>query len=155
MLQAGGADMPGRSAETKLRAWLWFAAAVSLAAAGCAALVVGAGAGAGAYSYVQGELIRSYPASYTEVMRVCRQILDDLGMPVLDTRSDGDRTLISSERKDGTPMTIKVRIINLEVTEVGIRTGRVGIWDREASASFHEFIAARLKTAAGAGAAPG
>lgn len=138
------------------RRWcLWLAVPALVMTAGCAALVVGAGAGAGAYSYVQGELIRSYPAPYPEVMRVCRQILEDLAMPVQETRSDGDQTVISTERKDGTPMTIKVRIINLEVTEVAIRTGRVGFWDREASTSFHEFITARLKNSGGAGAARG
>ncbi len=139
----------------KLRWFLWLIVPGMIVTAGCAALVVGAGAGAGAYSYVQGELIRSYPAAYTEVMRVCAQLLQDLEMPVQATRSDGDQTIITTERKDGTPMTIKVRIVNLEVTEVAIRTGRVGLWDREASASFHEFIAARLKTSAGAGAAGG
>lgn len=136
--------------------WLFcLAVAVLMATAGCAALAVGAGAGAGAYSYVQGELIRAYPAAYTDVMRVCTQLLQDLEMPLLETRSEGDRSIITTERRDGTPMTIKVRIVNLEVTEVAIRTGRVGLWDREASASFHEFIAARLKSSAGAGAARG
>lgn len=134
---------------------LWLGVPVLIVTAGCAALVVGAGAGAGVYSYVQGELIRAYPAPYTEVMRVSTQLLQDLGMPVHETRSDGDRTVITTERRDGTPVTIAVRIVNLEVTEVAVRTGRVGLWDREASASFHEFIAARLKHSAGAGAARG
>ncbi|MCK7509672.1 MAG: DUF3568 family protein [Desulfobacterales bacterium] len=42
---------------------------------GCAALVVAAGAGAGAYTYVNGELARTYPAPYTRTMDVCTQIL--------------------------------------------------------------------------------
>lgn len=133
----------------------WLAISTCAVAVGCAAFVIGAGAGAGAYSYVQGELIRTYPASYTTTMDVCTQILEDLGMPVKDRYSDGERTTISSERKDGTPVTIKVKIVSLEATEVSVRTGVVGLWDRGASASFHDFIAARLKVPAGAGGVRG
>jgi hypothetical protein len=139
----------------KLRWLSWLLIPACAAAAGCAALVLGAGAGAGAYSYVQGELIRTYPATYTDTMNVCTRLLDDLGMPVKEKRSDGEQTTILSERKDGTPVVIKVKIISLEVTEVSVRTGVVGLWDRGASASFHEFIAARLKVSAGAGGARG
>lgn len=126
--------------------WIsWLGIPACAVTVGCAALMLGAGAGAGAYSYVQGELIRTYPAGYADTMNVCLQILQDLGMPVKEKRSDGEQSTILSERKDGTPVTIKVKIISIDVTEVSVRTGVVGLWDREASASFHEFIAARLK----------
>ncbi len=132
--------------------WIvWLAIPACAATVGCAALVLGTGAGAGAYSYVQGELIRTYPAAYTDTMNVCTQLLEDLGMPVRQKHSDGEQTTLLSERKDGTPVTIKVKIISFDVTEVSVRTGVVGLWDRGASASFHEFIAARLKVSAGLG----
>jgi hypothetical protein len=136
--------------------WIsWILIPLSAVTVGCAALVLGTGAGAGAYSYVQGELIRTYPAGYADTMTACTQILEDLGMPVTQRRSDGEQTIISAERKDGTPVTIKVKIVDFDVTEVSVRTGVVGLWDRAASASFHEFIAKRLKVSAGAGGAHG
>ncbi len=111
---------------------------------GCAALVIGAGAGTGAYTYVNGELVRSYPATYTRTMEVCTQVLNDLNMPVREQTSDGVRTTIATERKDGTPMTLKIAIVGLDVTEVSVRTGVVGYWNRDLSQQFHEFISRRL-----------
>jgi len=123
-------------------------------ASGCAALVVGAGAGTGAYTYVNGELVRTYPARYPAVMAVCTQLLQDLAMPVKEQGSDGVQTTIVTERKDGTPVTIKVKIIGLEVTEVSVRTGVVGYWNKDLSANFQGYIAERLTTASAGGAAP-
>ena len=37
---------------------------VAIVTTGCAAVVVGAGAGVGVYTYVKGELARSYPKDY-------------------------------------------------------------------------------------------
>jgi hypothetical protein len=42
-------------------------------------------------------------------------------------------------------MTITVRIIDPEWTEVAIRTGHIGVWKKEISKQFHEFIAERIK----------
>lgn len=111
---------------------------------GCAALVIGAGAGTGAYTYVNGELVRSYPATYNRTMEVCTQVLNDLNMPIREKTSDGVRTTIATERKDGTPMTLKITIVGLDVTELSVRTGVVGYWNRDLSQQFHEFISRRL-----------
>jgi len=132
----------------------WTLAVCWWCVSGCAALVVGAGAGGGAYTYINGELVRTYPARYTAAMAVCTQLLQDLGMPVKEQSSDGIQTTIATERKDGTPMTIKVKIIGLDVTEVSVRTGVVGYWNRDLSENFQEYIAERLKRAPAGGAAP-
>ena len=132
----------------------WILGVCWLSASGCAALVIGAGAGTGAYTYVNGELVRTYPVRYTAAMSVCTQLLQDLGMPIKEQGSDGVQTTIVTERKDGTPMTIKVKIVGLDVTEVSVRTGVVGYWSRDLSENFQEYIAERLKTAPAGGAAP-
>lgn len=111
---------------------------------GCAALVVATGAGTGAYTYVNGELVRSYPAPYSQMHELCTQILKDLNMPIREQTSEGVRTTIATERKDGTPMTIKITIVGLDVTEVSVRTGTVGYWNRDLSQQFHDFISRRL-----------
>jgi hypothetical protein len=117
----------------------------SIALLGCGALVVGVGAGAGAFSYVEGELVRSYEAPYTDVMAVCTQVLQDLEMPITEKRSEGAQTMISAHRKDGTPVALKIKILSLDATEVSVRTGEIGYWDRDFSKQFQEFIAERLK----------
>jgi uncharacterized protein YceK len=128
----------------KIGAAIAVAFAFWMVMSGCAALVVGTGAGAGAYTYINGELVRSYPAAYSRTLEVCTQILNDLNMPIKEQTSEGARTTIVTERKDGTPVTITITIVGLDVTEVSVRTGMVGFWNRDLSEQFHDFIARRL-----------
>ena len=111
---------------------------------GCAAVIIGAGVGAGTYAYIDGALKRSYPANYTKTYQVCMGVLSDLSQPVKNESTDGQQTTIETERSDGTPMTIKVIIQEPEWTEVSIRTGFVGLWKKDISRQFHEFIEERL-----------
>ena len=112
---------------------------------GCIALVVGAGAGAGAYAYIDGQLSRTYEAKYERTYQICKNILNDMKQPVLEEKTDGIQTIIQSKRSDETPMTITVRIIDPDWTEVSVRTGFLGVWKKEISEQFHEFVAERLK----------
>ena len=112
---------------------------------GCIAVLVGAGVGAGTYTYVNGELKRSYQAKFDKTLQVCIDILKDLNQPILDKVTDGEKTTIKSERKDGTPQTIEVSIISKDWTQVSVRTGVVGYWKKDISQQFQEFIAERLK----------
>ena len=112
---------------------------------GCIALVVGAGAGAGTFAYVNGQLSRTYQADYQTTYDVCKGILEDMKQPVLEEKTDDTQTTIRSERSDKTPMTITVRIIDPEWTEVTVRTGHIGVWKKEISEQFHEFVAERIK----------
>lgn len=111
---------------------------------GCIAVVVGAGAGAGAFAYFDGQLSRTYKANYETTYRVCKSILRDLNQPVLEEKADGIQTTIKSQRTDETPMTIKITIIDPRWTEVSIRTGFSGVWKKQISEQFHEFIAERI-----------
>jgi Protein of unknown function (DUF3568) len=122
--------------STLLVAWLM---------TGCVAIIVGAGVGAGTYTYVSGELKRSYQAKFDKTLQVCIDILNGLNQPILDKVTDGEKTTIKSKRKDGTPQTIEVSIISLDWTQVSVRTGVLGYWDKAISQQFHEFIAERLK----------
>ena len=112
---------------------------------GCIALVVGAGAGAGAYAYLDGQLSRTYEANYETTYQACKSILRDLKQPILEEKSDGIQTTIKSERGDKTPMTIKIAIVDPNWTEVSVRTGIAGVWKKQISEQFHEFIAERIK----------
>ena len=112
---------------------------------GCAALIVGAGAGAGTYTYIKGDLKRSYQVKFDRALNVCISILEDLNQPILEKTTDGEKTTIKTKRKDGSPQTINVAIESTEWTQVSVRTGMVGYWKRNVSQQFHEFIAERLK----------
>ena len=116
-----------------------------LLSTGCIALVIGAGAGAGTFAYVDGQLSRTYQANYETTYLVCKGILQDMKQPILEEKTDGTQTTIKSQRVDETPLTIKVRIIDPDWTEVSIRTGYIGLWKKEISEQFHEFIAERIK----------
>lgn len=112
---------------------------------GCVAVIVGAGVGAGTYTYVNGELKRSYQAKFDKTLQACIDILHGLNQPILDKVTDGEKTTIKSERKNGTPQTIEVSIISADWTQVSVRTGVVGYWEKDISQQFQEFIAERLK----------
>ncbi len=112
---------------------------------GCAAVIIGAGVGAGTYTYIKGELIRTYPAKFEKTLQICIDILDDLDQPIIDKTTDGEKTTIRSKRKDGTEQTIDISIISLDETQVSVRTGVVGYWKKDISRQFHEFIAERIR----------
>ena len=112
---------------------------------GCAAVIVGAGASAGTYAYLNGELKRSYQANYDNTYKACTGILRDLKFPIKKETTDGVKTTIETERSDGTPMLLRISILSSDWTEVSVRTGFVGLWKKDISMQFHEFIEERLK----------
>ena len=124
--------------------YLLVSLAYMLISTGCIAVVVGAGAGAGTFAYVDGQLSRTYQASYEKTYAVCHQILADLKQPILEEKTDGTQTTIRSKRADQTPMTVQIRIIDPNWTDVSVRTGHVGVWKRQISEQFHEFVAERI-----------
>ncbi|MEE4607743.1 MAG: DUF3568 family protein [Desulfobacteraceae bacterium] len=118
--------------------------ALALMTGGCAALVVGVGTGAGVYSYVEGELRRTYPADFTPALDATQQALDHLKIRVESTTADAMTTLLTAKRSDGSPVTVKVTQLSPGVTEIGVRSGFVGLWDKNVSELIHATIAQRL-----------
>ena len=112
---------------------------------GCAAVIVGAGVGAGTYTYIKGDLKRSYQVKFDKALSVSISILEDLNQPIIEKTTDGEKTTIKTKRKDGSPQTIQIAIESREWTEVSVRTGEVGYLRRDVSQQFHNFIAERLK----------
>ena len=116
--------------------WLWV---------GCAAVIIGTGLGVGTYTYLKGDLKRAYNAKFDKTLNVCLSILTDLDQPISEKTTDGEKTTIKTERKNGSPQTISVSISSVDWTEVSVRSGVFGYWNREVSQQFHEFMAERLK----------
>ena len=115
-----------------------------LVCGGCAAMVAGAGAGAGVYTYVSGELKRTYNAPFDKAVADSLAALQDLKITVLHKTSSGITTTIDAEKSDKTPVKVSITILGTNLTEVAVRTGIVGLWDKKVSELIHAHIAKRL-----------
>ncbi len=113
--------------------------------AGCAPLVAGAGAGAGVYSYVTGELSRTYPVPFDQADAAVSNALDYLKITVIDTKTGDNKTVITAKQSDGTPVTVKLFTVSLDATEIRVRSGAVGYWNKDVSELIHASIAQRLR----------
>jgi outer membrane protein OmpA-like peptidoglycan-associated protein len=116
---------------------------------GCAVALIGVGAGIGALTYVNGEAVKTYAAEYDEAVQVSIGTLKSLKIPVTDKTADELETTIRAKRADGTPVTVEVVRIDRHLTEIGVRTGTVGIWNQAVSRQIHDFIAKRLASGPG------
>jgi len=115
-----------------------------LFACGCAAVLVGAGAGAGAAAYVKGKLTRTYDAEYHKTVSASIETLGSLKIPVTEKAADELKTTIHAKRADGTPVSVEIVRTGPGQTEVGVRTGSVGVTELGASEQIQERIAERL-----------
>ena len=77
---------------------------------GCAVNVNGndAAAVAGTYSYVTGDLTKTYESEYYDTVRASRSTLETLKIPITNTISDGLKTEFMAKRPDETPVTIEI-----------------------------------------------
>ncbi len=118
----------------------------SLLSTGCPALIAGAGAGAGVYTYVEGDLTRTYQAPFDKALDASMETLRALRMTVIEKPTgDAIKSVIKAERSDGTPVTITLNMVSLNITEIGVRSGVVGFWDQKVSKLVHANIAQRLQ----------
>jgi len=113
----------------------------SLSLYGCAAAVLGVGAaGAGAAAYFNGKLTKTYESEYHDTVRASSTALEDLKIPITETIADELKTEIKAIRTDGTPVAIDIIRIEQELTQVSVRTGSVGFWDKRVSEQIHGYI---------------
>lgn len=113
--------------------------------AGCGLFVVGAVVGAGAYTYINGELKRSYQAGYEATVQAAVDALADMQIEAKSIQKHGLTTTIDGRSK-GKPVTVGIARVDVNISEVGVRSGYVGVWDRKFSTEIHEKIARRLRS---------
>ncbi len=111
---------------------------------GCAAAIIGVGAGAGALAYYNGKLTKTYKSEYHQTVRAAKNTLQELNIPITETTADELKTDIRALRKDGTPVTVEIIRLDRRHNEIAIRTGVVGVWDRQVSEQIHSYIDSRL-----------
>ncbi len=108
---------------------------------GCAVAVLGVGAaGAGAAAYFNGKLTITYESEYHDTVRASSSTLADLKIPITETIADELKTEIRAIRTDGTPIAIDIIRMEQGLTQVSVRTGSVGIWDKRVSEQIHGYI---------------
>ena len=113
----------------------------SLSLYGCAVAVLGVGAaGAGAAAYFNGKLTKTYESEYHDTVQASSTALEDLKIPITETIADELKTEIKAIRTDGTPVAIDIIRIEKELTQVSVRTGSLGIWDKRVSEQIHGYI---------------
>jgi outer membrane protein OmpA-like peptidoglycan-associated protein len=113
---------------------------------GCAAAIIGLGAaGAGVAAYLNGKLTKTYESEYHYTVRASSATLENLKIPITETIADELRTEIKAKRPDDTPVEIEVVRIDQEHTQVSVRTGSLGVWDRKVSEQIHDYINQHLK----------
>ena len=120
---------------------LWLSLLSLVQIYGCAVAVIGIGAaGAGAFAYLNGKLTKTYESEYHETVRASTVTLEELKIPVSETIADELKTDIKAERPDGTPVAIEVVRIDPTHTQVAVRTGSLGVWERRVSEQIHSYI---------------
>ncbi|MCK5202462.1 MAG: DUF3568 family protein, partial [Desulfobacterales bacterium] len=108
---------------------------------GCALAVIGIGAaGAGAFAYFNGKLTKTYESEYHDTVRASSATLEELKIPISQTLADELKTEIKAKRPDDTPVAIEVVRIDREHTQVSVRTGSLGVWDKRVSEQIHSYI---------------
>ena len=113
---------------------------------GCAVVVLGIGAaGAGAFAYLNGKLTKTYESEYHETIHASNHTLRLLNIPVAEIISDGLTTEIKAKRADDMPVAIEIVRIDQEHTQVSVRTGSLGVWDKKVSEQIHAYISEALK----------
>ncbi len=111
---------------------------------GCNPFIVGTSAGVGVYTYMNGKLTRSYQATFDGTNQACISALSSLKISIIEKTSDGIHTTIIAESSSGTPVTVHTVMVEPRITEVSIRSGIVGVWDKKVSKSIHARIAQKL-----------
>ncbi|MGD8995602.1 MAG: DUF3568 family protein [Syntrophobacterales bacterium] len=113
---------------------------------GCAAVIaagVGVGVGFGTYKYLEGNLQRDYIGPPDTLWEATLTALDDLQVAAEVKERDFFGGLIKGIMHDGTKITINMKRLTDNSTEVGVRVGVFG--DRKRSETIHNKIAENFK----------
>lgn len=96
------------------------------------------------YTYVNGELKRTYQASLEQAEEAVEATLDDLKLPIPKKSATGLKTTFHAGGPKDTPVTVRAALKGAKVTEISVRSGMIGLWNRKYSQEIHDKIAVRL-----------
>ncbi len=107
---------------------------------GCALSPTGT-AGDGIYSYMNGALSRAYQVRYNKALTACIRALEKQDLKITENRQMALYTVIKSEYFNGKPVTVIVKRSGSNITEISVRSGITGLWDKKFSEQIHAAIA--------------
>lgn len=96
---------------------------------------------------IQGKTIETYNAEYSATVQASADALVHIEIPIFDEVSDELKTEFLARRADGTPVTVEVKRIDKNFTQVAVGTGG-GVdryIDQKTSNQIHGFIRSRLR----------
>lgn len=114
---------------------------LSVTVSGCVAVVAGAGAAA-TYVWVRGNLETTFQHPLTAVEAATRTALEELDLVAIDGAVDGLKGKLSARMADGTKVSVRLKALDLESTEVSVRIGTLG--DKAASEQIMRYIDRQL-----------
>lgn len=112
---------------------------------GCGLMVAGGAAGAGVYAYAQGELQRSYGVPMDKAIMATKKTANTLNLIETGIERDSIKTIMRYKKSDNTEVTIRVQRMDVNQTEIGVRVGLVGVWDKDQAETIHNYIRENLK----------
>ena len=130
---------------SKLSVWFLLLSFSTLIGCTAAMNTKEANPGVETYSYITGNLTRTYLSEYPDTVRAVRSTLQKLIIPITDTIADGLKTEFKARRADDTPVEIEIVLIDNAHTQVSVRTGTIGVWDHRVSSQIQGYIAEALK----------
>lgn len=101
--------------------------------------------GVGVFSYMDGELTRSYQADFKTTVKACSQALAANSLTIKNENMEGLSAQISAEYYNGKPVTVKILRARLNISRVAVRSGIVGVWDKDFSEQIHVSIEQHLQ----------
>lgn len=114
---------------------------LSVTVSGCVAVVAGAGAAA-TYVWVRGNLETTFQHPLNAVETATRTALEELDLVAIDGAVDGLKGKLSARMADGTKVSVRLKALDLESTEVSVRIGTLG--DKAASEQIMRYIDRQL-----------
>lgn len=98
----------------------------------------------GAFAWVEGELQREYETPYAKAITATEDVLKDLKIRILDKTDDGITCRIDAKQSDNTQISVRIQNLAPKRVMIGVRVGKVGLWDRSVAETIHNYIKARL-----------
>jgi len=114
---------------------------------GCEVLILGgAGAlvGAGGYHYYQGELKSELNCRFLDAWQISKKVITEMGYVIEEEKHKQTEGKIKASKLNDEPITISLKYLTSDRTEIGIRVGFFG--DKDRSVSILERIQKRIKT---------
>lgn len=68
------------------------------------------------------------------------QSLDHLQIDIDEKTQTASATTIKAHRSDGSPVTVRISTVRYDMTEVSVRCGYLGYWDRQNAELIHATI---------------